>query len=270
MPRFKHWDERLPLTSWMTLGAGLMYLLDPDGGKRRRALVRDKLFHLVRVGRLSADRAKRDLANRAHGMRARLEGHSHWSDQVPDEILSERVRSKMGVFVSHPHAVEVHVENGVVTLSGPILRREAPPFVRRVRHMAGVRHVLDRLDRHSPDDNVSALQGGVPRHRRPEFLQNNWAPGARLLAGAAGAALFVAGRSRHYRPLALLGSALLLRSAANMPLKSVATTVKNHVFGKRGRARVELEPIPPVTPVQSPAEPTPTERAQDVLRSIRD
>lgn len=28
------------------IGAGLMYLLDPDGGRRRRALARDKAVHL--------------------------------------------------------------------------------------------------------------------------------------------------------------------------------------------------------------------------------
>jgi hypothetical protein len=269
MPRFKRWDERLPLTSWVALGAGLMYLLDPDGGKRRRALVRDKIFHFARVGRLGADRARRDLANRAHGFRARIETHTHHEEQVLDEILIERVRSKMGVFVSHPHAVEVHVEDGVVILSGPILRREAPEFVRRVRHMAGVREVVDRLDRHSPVDNVSALQGGVPRHRRPEFLQNNWAPGARLLAGAAGLALFASGRSKQYRPLAALGTALLLRAAANMPLKTVLATVRKQVFGKRGATRAQFQPLPHAEPGPPPPEPTPIEQAEEVARSIR-
>lgn len=29
----------------MVLGAGIMYLLDPDRGKRRRSLVRDQMVH---------------------------------------------------------------------------------------------------------------------------------------------------------------------------------------------------------------------------------
>ena len=31
------------------IGAALMYLLDPDRGRRRRALVRDKAVHFARV-----------------------------------------------------------------------------------------------------------------------------------------------------------------------------------------------------------------------------
>jgi hypothetical protein len=271
MARFRSRGERPPLSKWFTLGAGLMYFLDPDNGKRRRALLRDQLLHLSRVGKEALGRTGRDLANRAHGLSVRLERRTN--AELPDEILIERVRSKMGVFVSHPHALEIHVENAVVTLSGPILRREAQPFTRRLRRMAGVRAVVDRLDRHGPDDHVSALQGGALRRRRPEFLQNNWAPAARLIAGAAGFILLASGRSTRSRPLAAIGAALLLRALANRPLKDVIRSVRSQVFAKRGAGSATTLQAPPssaLAPAPLPPEPTPIEQAEEVARSIRE
>jgi len=50
------------------LGAGLMYLLDPDRGRRRRALMRDKtLSAWRRTGRAIRGTAC-DLGNRARGI----------------------------------------------------------------------------------------------------------------------------------------------------------------------------------------------------------
>ena len=49
-------------------GAALMYLLDPDRGNRRRALIRDKAFSInKRTRRMIAGKAE-DLGNRAKGL----------------------------------------------------------------------------------------------------------------------------------------------------------------------------------------------------------
>src|SRR5947209_2166373 len=37
-------SDILPALAWMALGAGLMYLFDPRGGGRRRALIKDKMI----------------------------------------------------------------------------------------------------------------------------------------------------------------------------------------------------------------------------------
>jgi hypothetical protein len=50
------------------LGAGLMYVLDSDLGRRRRALVRDKAVHLAHEACEAADVVARDMRNRAHGL----------------------------------------------------------------------------------------------------------------------------------------------------------------------------------------------------------
>lgn len=268
MFRFTKRNESIPLTAWIALGAGAMFLLDPDNGRRRRALLRDKALHAARVGLESAGRAKRDLSNRAHGARVRLRNKVHPEEHVPDEILAERVRAKMGVFVSHPHAITVEARNGIVTLRGPILRREAQALIRRVRHVPGVHEIIDQLERHQATENVSALQGGVARRRRPEFLQENWAPGARLLAGTAGLGLLTLGLSRRRSPLTVAGFAVLLRTLANAPLKQVLSTVRQDVFRKRGAPPPRA--AAPVSALPEPAPVTPVEEAEAVARSIRE
>ncbi len=52
------------------LGAGLMYLLDPQGGGRRRALARDKAVHVLKKGGRTVRKTSRHLGNRARGLAA--------------------------------------------------------------------------------------------------------------------------------------------------------------------------------------------------------
>jgi hypothetical protein len=50
------------------LGAAVMYFLDPQGGRRRRALVRDKAVSYAGHAGEYAERTARDLGNRATGL----------------------------------------------------------------------------------------------------------------------------------------------------------------------------------------------------------
>lgn len=63
---------------WMiggfALGALTMYLLDPDRGNRRRALIRDKMYSAAVTTREAVDAQARDLANRAKGLGAEVSG----------------------------------------------------------------------------------------------------------------------------------------------------------------------------------------------------
>ena len=58
----------LVLLGGVALGAGLMYLLDPDGGRRRRALVRDQAVHLGHETQDMVEGKAKDLSNRAQGV----------------------------------------------------------------------------------------------------------------------------------------------------------------------------------------------------------
>lgn len=67
----RHGMDRTPaglVLGALALGALAMYLLDPEQGNRRRALVKDKLYSISRKSRKRAEAKSRDLVNRARGV----------------------------------------------------------------------------------------------------------------------------------------------------------------------------------------------------------
>ena len=207
------------------LGVGLMYLLDPERGRRRRALVKDKLTHTLNVTTDAAGATGRDLAHRAAGTAARVRG-SLRRRPVDDLVLIERVRAQLGRVVSHPHALDVKVTDGRVTLGGPVLQAEVNQLLRAVERVDGVREVVNMLEQHREPGNVPGLQGGsTPRPPRADILQRQWAPTTRLLIGAAGATAAGYGASRRDVPgaiLAAFGAALTARAATNLELRRLS------------------------------------------------
>jgi uncharacterized membrane protein len=205
------------------LGATAMYFLDPDRGRRRRHLMRDKIVHAARETGAGIGATRRDLANRAEGLAA-VARRQLQSDRPDDVVVVGRVRAELGRVVSHPGAVEATSEQGRVTLRGPVLAREADAVIARVARVRGVDEVVDQLERHASDDDVPALQGeSQPARSRFELLQEHWSPAARLLAGATGGALAAATlradarRDPRKALLGLVGAALVVRSVTNMP-----------------------------------------------------
>lgn len=175
------------------LGAGCMYLMDPDRGRVRRARLRDKSGSVCRQVRLSADRVQVDLANRAHGLVARAKSVVQ-PEAVDDDQLVARVRAKLGRLVSHPHAIDVIAQQGRITVSGDVLEKEAERLLSDVGTIHGVSSVCDHLLRHRAAGNVSSLQGGSGRALpKPEFLRRDWTPALRMLAGVVGGSMGVYG-----------------------------------------------------------------------------
>jgi uncharacterized membrane protein len=200
-------------------GAGLMYLLDPDRGARRRALVRDQAVRARHRFAEGAEATGRDLRNRARGTAAQLRSRIR-KESAGEEILHERVRSALGRAVSHPGAIEVLVSQGRVTLQGQVLAHELDELLRTVGSVRGVSEVNNELEVRASGEGVPALQGGRRREARPELAQENWAPAIRVLAGAVGGAVAYRGL-RGEGPVApvlvLLGGALVARALTNLP-----------------------------------------------------
>jgi hypothetical protein len=61
-------NKVLAILGGIGIGAALMYLFDPSGGRRRRALIRDKAVGLTNDAREAIDKRTRDLGNRAQGL----------------------------------------------------------------------------------------------------------------------------------------------------------------------------------------------------------
>jgi hypothetical protein len=198
-----------------TTAGALAFLFDPDGGRRRRAELRDRTLHASHRARTFVNGASRDLWHRARGRAVEELGRLD-DGPVDDRTLEQRVRAQLGHVSSHPRAIGVGAHAGRVELHGHVLAREAPAIVASVRRVRGVSHVDNQLQAHAESEHMQVLQGGA---RRPATVRA--APGPRLLAGAAGACMvaFATRRDSLAAPLATTaGVALLLRSMARRPL----------------------------------------------------
>jgi hypothetical protein len=118
------------------MGASTMYLMDPIGGRHRRALMRDKLAHTE------------DLKNRAAGVAHETKDmvQQRFKDEpVPDHALEGHIRAEIVRLISYSGSVRVAVCEGRVILTGPILTDEVPGLLSVIRHIPGVKEVVNEL-----------------------------------------------------------------------------------------------------------------------------
>jgi hypothetical protein len=227
--------RRMNMTSLLIgagAGAGLMYLLDPDLGNRRRALVRDQLVRARHLTEDAMDATSRDVRNRARGVVAELRSRLVPED-VTDDVLHERVRARLGQTVRYARSIETFVADGVVTLRGPVLADDVARVVRRVGQVPGVRAVENRLDVHAEPGDVPGLQG-ARRSSSGEVLEftQGHSPTARLAAGLGGLLLAVWGLRRLDAagvPVATIGVALLARGTRNPALADLLHDVRRAI-----------------------------------------
>jgi len=205
-------------------GAVCMYFADPNRGRRRRAVGRDKLIAGWHDVANEFDKAGRDLWNRTQGVAS----HARSLRSRPDAdgpVLAERVRAAIGRAASHSHAIKVRAEeNGRIVLEGPVLRHELDYLHKRVSSVPGVEQVVSRLEIYNEPGDCPSLQGGVPRRQLSELAQQNWTPALRVASGAAAGSTFYAAlrTTGPFRWVAAAGGvALLARSIANKPFSQI-------------------------------------------------
>lgn len=121
------------------LGALAMYLLDPESGQRRQERLIERLEGLG------------DMV----GLRGAV---TLTGGYAPGDILADRIRMALGRVVTHPRRLRVEVEDGEVTLAGPILADDVERAVAAVEGVPGVRAVVNDLTVLSEADHP-ALQG---------------------------------------------------------------------------------------------------------------
>ena len=155
------------------LGAVMMYYADPQAGRRRRALVRDRLSHyknvVTRKAPRTAERRGRFFRGRARGLQHDVL-HRASDMETDNETLVARVRSE----VLRDHSVkagEIHVDayDGTVTLRGQLdSADDIRAICRATQRVDGVREVRSYLHLPgTPPPNKAeayAASEGVPAH----------------------------------------------------------------------------------------------------------
>ncbi len=158
----KRMDRLEGFVGGLAIGAGLMFLLDPGAGRRRRAVIRDKFIRAGHEISDSSDELGTRVSNRVKGMVAEARGRFS-SQDVDDSVLEARVRSSMGRVISNPGAIAVLAEGGTVTISGPVLSGEVDNLLSCVKAVPGVHEVHSRLAVRPSPDSVPGLQRGERR-----------------------------------------------------------------------------------------------------------
>lgn len=216
---------------WATVLGGLygagalsMYFLDPQRGRRRRIVLKDALVRSAHELQKFVRRFRLDVEHRVEGVAAATENIFD-REKVSDYVLEQRVRTALGRTVSHPRAIEVSCKDGLVSLSGWVMADELRGLDKTVESVRGVEEVSTFLNITEHPEHIPDLQGGVPRKRLPEFIQESWSPTARVVAGSTGLGLIGYGLLRREsigRAAGLAGAILLARSVFNAPLRRIA------------------------------------------------
>jgi osmotically-inducible protein OsmY len=145
------------------LGAGLMYLFDPNGGRRRQAIGRDRTLALFRRGARRGERATRAVS-------AEVGGFAQDPKEFDDATLADKVRSEVLRDRDMPKGdVIVSAARGVVSLrgevDGPELIAELVDRTRQVQGVADVENLLHVANTTSAEATSPTLQSGSKSSR---------------------------------------------------------------------------------------------------------
>jgi osmotically-inducible protein OsmY len=131
------------------IGAALMFLFDPDNGRRRRAILKDKSARYARGVKEKEELLARRAMHQIQGTLATVRARIAPEEPVDDAVLTERVRAALGRVVHDPHAIDVKVRDGCVVLKGPVLPEEVGEIVACAERVRGVQQVDNRLSPNS-------------------------------------------------------------------------------------------------------------------------
>lgn len=124
------------------IGAGAMYLADPDRGRGRRAELRDRATALTRRKRDEVERQRRFEAGVAEGAR---HGNEPLGPPADDQALRDRIRSQLGPDFPTDR-VSLDVVEGVAEVRGELDDRAAiDRLVEAVGNISGVARVNNLL-----------------------------------------------------------------------------------------------------------------------------
>ena len=129
-------------------GAALMYFLDPDRGRRRRNMARDRAVATFRHGARSAERLGRRATGDAQGLAHRVtHARSAGTEALDDVTLARKVESELFRGRDIPRGrINVNVQEGVLVLRGELDRPEQiAELEAAARKIPGIREVQNLL-----------------------------------------------------------------------------------------------------------------------------
>jgi CBS domain-containing protein/osmotically-inducible protein OsmY len=181
----------------VSLGAGLMYLLDPNRGSARRAYIRDQASSVSQKTKDIVDAAGEGIRKTTEGARSLFGDHSASGDSTV-----ARVTAALGRAVSHPRAINVSSHDGRITLSGAALTHEVETLLSTVRSVTGVADVENRLTTYDTAEG------------HPEFQVSNWIEESKNLLNKPGMQYMAAGIGGGLALYGLLRKSRFARTAA--------------------------------------------------------
>jgi osmotically-inducible protein OsmY len=129
------------------VGALIAYFFDPQNGKRRRNVTRDRIAGTARSGARSTARAGRAVGAEAYGVTQKVQHREEEPKELDDVTLTRKVETEIFREEHVPKGqINVNVEDGVVYLRGEADRPElVDELVEKARQVQGVRDVENLL-----------------------------------------------------------------------------------------------------------------------------
>jgi osmotically-inducible protein OsmY len=130
------------------LGAALTYFLDPDQGRRRRAVASDRLAAFFRRRARQGEQLGKSVTAQAEGMAQKAKHLQEEPKPQPDDVtLTRKVESEIFRDDDVPKGqINVNAENGKVYLRGEVGKPELiKDLEERTRKVQGVQDVENLL-----------------------------------------------------------------------------------------------------------------------------
>jgi osmotically-inducible protein OsmY len=132
---------------WAGIGAALMYFFDPQQGRRRRAVTKDRTTGIFRGIRRKSARAGRAVSAEAYGLKQKATHLREEEKELDDVTLARKVETELFRDADAPKGqVDVNAVEGVVYLRGEV---ERPEIIRDLedaaRKVSGVKRVENLL-----------------------------------------------------------------------------------------------------------------------------
>ncbi|MDQ3439314.1 MAG: BON domain-containing protein, partial [Planctomycetota bacterium] len=130
----------------LATGVGLMYLLDPTDGARRRNILLGKATRFLNETGDFARRTGRHLANRSRGVAHDTQSmFQRGGEPADDRTVSERIRARIGHLQQSNVDVNVAVIDGRATLTGRCAPDDVEALISTVQSTPGVASIVNLL-----------------------------------------------------------------------------------------------------------------------------